>query len=150
MNGISATSTLPFTLGRHLEYSKSSERCSVERIWISWSVYSRSYCSTSLGGFCLSHCWKKPRLTVIPIIRWVNRKDADGNNVFEGGFLGLDNIGPFNRSEPLPTGGTLRQADGTAWMAFFCLNMCVWFRVLLFPQKLIDGQVEYRLGISQT
>ncbi len=55
--------------------------------------------------------------------RWVNRKDADGNNVFEGGFLGLDNIGPFNRSEPLPTGGTLRQADGTSWMAFFCLNM---------------------------
>ncbi|WVO15911.1 hypothetical protein L204_103576 [Cryptococcus depauperatus] len=54
---------------------------------------------------------------------WVNRKDADGNNVFEGGFLGLDNIGPFNRSEPLPTGGTLRQADGTSWMAFFCLNM---------------------------
>lgn len=54
---------------------------------------------------------------------WVNRKDADGNNVFEGGFLGLDNIGPFNRSEPLPTGGTLRQADGTAWMAFFSLNM---------------------------
>ncbi|ORX38653.1 putative cytoplasm protein [Kockovaella imperatae] len=54
---------------------------------------------------------------------WVNRKDKDGNNVFEGGFLGLDNIGPFNRSEPLPTGGTLRQADGTAWMAFFCLNM---------------------------
>ncbi|KAL7423491.1 hypothetical protein Q5752_001071 [Cryptotrichosporon argae] len=54
---------------------------------------------------------------------WVNRKDAEGNNVFEGGFLGLDNIGPFNRSEPLPTGGTLRQADGTAWMAFFSLNM---------------------------
>ncbi|KAG8928473.1 hypothetical protein FRC02_006869 [Tulasnella sp. 418] len=54
---------------------------------------------------------------------WVNRKDSDGNNVFEGGFLGLDNIGAFNRSEPLPTGGTLRQADGTAWMAFFCLNM---------------------------
>lgn len=54
---------------------------------------------------------------------WVNRKDAGGNNVFEGGFLGLDNIGPFNRSEPLPTGGTLRQADGTAWMAFFALNM---------------------------
>lgn len=54
---------------------------------------------------------------------WVNRKDAGGNNVFEGGFLGLDNIGLFNRSEPLPTGGTLRQADGTAWMAFYCLNM---------------------------
>ena len=54
---------------------------------------------------------------------WVNRKDSGGNNVFEGGFLGLDNIGPFNRSEPLPTGGTLRQSDGTAWMAFFSLNM---------------------------
>lgn len=54
---------------------------------------------------------------------WVNRKDADGANVFEGGFLGLDNIGVFNRSEPLPTGGSLRQADGTAWMAFYCLNM---------------------------
>ncbi|KAH8983594.1 hypothetical protein EDB86DRAFT_2833897 [Lactarius hatsudake] len=51
---------------------------------------------------------------------WVNRKDAEGANVFKGGFLqvGLDNIGVFNRSEPLPTGGTLRQADGTAWMAF--------------------------------
>ncbi|KAJ3512632.1 hypothetical protein NLJ89_g3412 [Agrocybe chaxingu] len=54
---------------------------------------------------------------------WVNRKDQGGHNVFEGGFLGLDNIGAFNRSEPLPTGGTLRQADGTAWMAFYCLNM---------------------------
>lgn len=54
---------------------------------------------------------------------WVNRKDAGGLNVFEGGFLGLDNIGIFNRSEPLPTGGTLRQADGTSWMAFYCLNM---------------------------
>ncbi|EIW83007.1 glycoside hydrolase family 63 protein [Coniophora puteana RWD-64-598 SS2] len=54
---------------------------------------------------------------------WVNRKDKDGKNVFEGGFLGLDNIGVFNRSEPLPTGGNLRQADGTAWMAFYALNM---------------------------
>ncbi|SPO38687.1 related to glucosidase I [Pseudozyma flocculosa] len=54
---------------------------------------------------------------------WVNRKDSGGANVFEGGFLGLDNIGPFNRSEPLPTGGVLRQADGTAWMAFYALNM---------------------------
>ncbi|KZO93372.1 glycoside hydrolase family 63 protein [Calocera viscosa TUFC12733] len=54
---------------------------------------------------------------------WVNRKDQDGQNVFEGGFLGLDNIGAFNRSEPLPTGGVLRQADGTAWMAFYSLVM---------------------------
>jgi hypothetical protein len=54
---------------------------------------------------------------------WVNRKDRFGKNVFEGGFLGLDNIGVFDRSSPLPTGGHLEQADGTAWMALFCQNM---------------------------
>src|SRR5688572_3048127 len=54
---------------------------------------------------------------------WVNRKDRSGNNVFEGGFLGLDNIGVFDRSAQLPTGGHLEQADGTAWMALFCQNM---------------------------
>jgi hypothetical protein len=54
---------------------------------------------------------------------WVNRKDRTGRNVFEGGFLGLDNIGVFDRSAPLPTGGHLEQADGTAWMALFCENM---------------------------
>ena len=54
---------------------------------------------------------------------WVNRKDPQGRNVFAGGFLGLDNIGVFDRSAPLPTGGTLEQADGTAWMAFYCQNM---------------------------
>jgi hypothetical protein len=54
---------------------------------------------------------------------WVNRKDASGRNVFEGGFLGLDNIGVFDRSAPLPTGGYLDQADGTAWMAFYCQSM---------------------------
>ena len=54
---------------------------------------------------------------------WVNRKDSEGNNVFEGGFLGLDNIGVFDRSSPLPTGGNLQQADGTSWMGMFCLNM---------------------------
>jgi hypothetical protein len=54
---------------------------------------------------------------------WVNRKDRLGNNAFEGGFLGLDNIGVFDRSAPLPTGGFLEQADGTAWMALFCQNM---------------------------
>jgi hypothetical protein len=54
---------------------------------------------------------------------WVNRKDRSGKNVFEGGFLGLDNIGVFDRSAPLPTGGYLEQADGTAWMAMFCQNM---------------------------
>jgi len=54
---------------------------------------------------------------------WVNRKDRFGKNVFEGGFLGLDNIGVFDRSAPLPTGGHLEQADGTAWMSLFCQNM---------------------------
>jgi hypothetical protein len=54
---------------------------------------------------------------------WVNRKDRFGRNTFEGGFLGLDNIGVFDRSAPLPTGGALEQADGTAWMALFCQNM---------------------------
>jgi len=54
---------------------------------------------------------------------WVNRKDAHGKNVFEGGFLGLDNIGVFDRSAALPGGGQLEQADGTAWMAMYCLNM---------------------------
>ncbi|WP_428956459.1 MGH1-like glycoside hydrolase domain-containing protein [Streptomyces sp. cg35] len=54
---------------------------------------------------------------------WVNRKDPGGRNVFQGGFLGLDNIGVFDRSAPLPTGGTLEQADGTAWMALYCQSM---------------------------
>jgi hypothetical protein len=54
---------------------------------------------------------------------WVNRKDAEGRHLFQGGFLGLDNIGIFDRSAPLPGGGHLDQADGTAWMAFFCLNL---------------------------
>ena len=54
---------------------------------------------------------------------WVNRKDRFGKNIFEGGFLGLDNIGVFDRSAPLPTGGYLEQADGTAWMTLFCQNM---------------------------
>jgi hypothetical protein len=54
---------------------------------------------------------------------WVNRKDRSGRNIFEGGFLGLDNIGVFDRSAPLPTGGYLEQADGTAWMCLFCENM---------------------------
>ena len=54
---------------------------------------------------------------------WVNRKDEEGNNIFEGGFLGLDNIGIFDRSRPLPTGGTIAQSDGTSWMAMYSLNL---------------------------
>jgi hypothetical protein len=60
---------------------------------------------------------------VINFTWWVNREDADGNDLFEGGFLGLDNIGPFNRSKPLPGGATLSQSDGTAWMAMYCLDL---------------------------
>jgi hypothetical protein len=54
---------------------------------------------------------------------WVNRKDAEGMNIFQGGFLGLDNIGVFNRSDPLPTGGHIEQSDGTSWMAMYTLNL---------------------------
>ena len=54
---------------------------------------------------------------------WVNRKDPSGKNVFQGGFLGLDNIGVFDRSAPLPTGGHIEQSDGTSWMGMYCLNM---------------------------
>ncbi|MGH7770317.1 MAG: MGH1-like glycoside hydrolase domain-containing protein, partial [Candidatus Binatia bacterium] len=54
---------------------------------------------------------------------WVNRKDTEGRNVFQGGFLGLDNIGVFDRSAPLPTGGYIEQSDGTSWMGMYCLNM---------------------------
>ena len=54
---------------------------------------------------------------------WVNRKDAAGRNVFQGGFLGLDNIGVFDRSAPLPTGGHIEQSDATSWMGMYCLNM---------------------------
>jgi hypothetical protein len=54
---------------------------------------------------------------------WVNKKDNNGNNIFEGGFLGLDNIGVFDRNMPLPNGEHLEQSDGTSWMAMFALNM---------------------------
>ena len=68
---------------------------------------------------------------------WVNRKDAEGNNVFQGGFLGLDNIGVFDRSAALPTGGHLEQSDGTSWMAMYCLNM------LAIAMELADENPAY-------
>ena len=68
----------------------------------------------------LKSCFQK---LLLNFTWWVNRKDRDGRNIFEGGFLGLDNIGVFDRSAPLPTGGYLEQADGTAWMALYCENM---------------------------
>ncbi|MBM3847808.1 MAG: glucosidase [Verrucomicrobia bacterium] len=68
---------------------------------------------------------------------WVNRKDVAGRNIFAGGFLGLDNVGVFDRSKPLPTGGHLEQADGTAWMAFYCGTM------LSMALKLAERAAEY-------
>ena len=74
---------------------------------------------------------------------WVNRKDPDGRNVFAGGFLGLDNIGVFDRSAPLPTGGHLDQADGTAWMAFYCLCMRE-IAVILTEHDPVYEEVSFR------
>jgi hypothetical protein len=89
--------------------------------WATWQVYR---IDRELNGrndtIFLERVFQK---LLLNFTWWVNREDGDGNNVFQGGFLGLDNIGVFDRSKPLPTGGHLDQADGTAWMAMYCLNM---------------------------
>ncbi|MBA4017606.1 MAG: glucosidase [Pirellula sp.] len=82
----------------------------------------------------LKSCFQK---LLLNFTWWVNRKDRAGRNVFEGGFLGLDNIGVFDRSAPLPTGGYLEQADGTAWMALYCQNM------LEISAELVSSDPEY-------
>ena len=74
---------------------------------------------------------------------WVNRKDPQGRNVFAGGFLGLDNIGVFDRSSELPTGGHLDQADGTAWMAFYCLSMLE-IALILTEYDTMYEEIAYR------
>ena len=85
--------------------------------WACWQVFQRSgdrdhaFLERAFHKLLLNFTW------------WVNREDPHGRNVFSGGFLGMDNIGVFDRSRPLPTGGFLEQADGTAWMGFFCLGM---------------------------
>ena len=89
--------------------------------WAAWRVYKiekrirgkgdRQFLERVFHKLLLNFTW------------WVNRKDPDGLNVFQGGFLGLDNIGVFDRSAPLPTGGHIEQSDGTAWVGMFCLNM---------------------------
>ena len=88
--------------------------------WAVWRVYKmtgrrgardRTFLERAFHKLLLNFTW------------WVNRKDPEGHNLFAGGFLGLDNIGVFDRSRPLPTGGHLEQADGTAWMAFYCATM---------------------------
>ncbi|NEO38692.1 MAG: glucosidase [Moorea sp. SIOASIH] len=89
--------------------------------WATWQVYQlekqlhgtgdRQFLERVFQKLLLNFTW------------WVNRKDFDGNNVFEGGFLGLDNIGVFDRSSDLPSGGYIEQSDGTSWMGMYCLNM---------------------------
>ncbi|MUG93864.1 glucosidase [Scytonema sp. UIC 10036] len=91
--------------------------------WATWRVYKieqkiygrsdRQFLERVFQKLLLNFTW------------WVNRKDAEGNNVFQGGFLGLDNIGVFDRSATLPTGGHINQSDGTSWMGMYCLNMLV-------------------------
>jgi hypothetical protein len=88
--------------------------------WACWRVYKKSGPSGKRDARFLASCFQK---LLINFTWWVNRKDEEGNHLFSGGFLGLDNIGVFDRSRPLPTGGHLEQADGTAWMAFYCGTM---------------------------
>ncbi|MEO1520791.1 MAG: glucosidase [Cyanobacteria bacterium J06633_2] len=89
--------------------------------WATWRVYKIEQKQKGKGDRqFLERVFQK---LLLNFTWWVNRKDAEGNNLFEGGFLGLDNIGVFDRSAPLPTGGHIEQADGTSWMGMFCLNM---------------------------
>jgi hypothetical protein len=88
--------------------------------WAAWRVYKIAAERGSRDRHFLARVFQK---LLLNFTWWVNRKDAGGKHLFSGGFLGLDNIGVFDRSRPLPGGGLLEQADGTAWMAFFCATM---------------------------
>ena len=88
--------------------------------WAAWRVYKIADAKGQRDRRFLERVFQK---LLINFTWWVNRKDLEGNNLFSGGFLGLDNVGVFDRSKPLPTGGYLEQADGTAWMAFYCGTM---------------------------
>ena len=89
--------------------------------WAAWRVYKIDKKRRGVGDRAfLARIFQK---LLLNFTWWVNRKDSEGRNVFQGGFLGLDNIGVFDRSAPLPTGGHIEQADGTGWMAMYCLNL---------------------------
>jgi hypothetical protein len=88
--------------------------------WSVWRVYKIAAARGQRDRRFLACAFQK---LLLNFTWWVNRKDTEGKNLFSGGFLGLDNIGVFDRSQPLPTGGHLEQADGTAWMAFYCATM---------------------------
>ncbi len=89
--------------------------------WAAWRVYKIEKKRRGIGDTAfLERVFHK---LLLNFTWWVNRKDAEGRNVFQGGFLGLDNIGILDRSRPLPAGGYLEQADGTGWMAMYCLNL---------------------------
>jgi hypothetical protein len=88
--------------------------------WACWRVYKNSGLPGGRDRAFLARAFQK---LLLNFTWWVNRKDLLGKHVFSGGFLGLDNIGVFDRSKPLPTGGHLHQADATAWMAFYCARM---------------------------
>jgi hypothetical protein len=88
--------------------------------WAVWRVYKMTGTRGARDRLFLRRAFHK---LLLNFTWWVNRKDPAGRNLFTGGFLGLDNIGVFDRSKPLPTGGQIEQADGTAWMAFYCATM---------------------------
>jgi hypothetical protein len=88
--------------------------------WAAWRIYKMTGPRGHRDRTFLARVFQK---LLLNFTWWVNRKDREGNNLFSGGFLGLDNVGVFDRSRPLPTGGHLAQADGTAWMAFYCSTM---------------------------
>jgi len=102
--------------------------------WAVWRVYKMTAKRGERDRLFLARAFQK---LLLNFTWWVNRKDPEGNNLFAGGFLGLDNIGVFDRSQPLPTGGHLKQADGTAWMAFYSATM------LSMALELADGDPAY-------
>jgi hypothetical protein len=102
--------------------------------WAAWRVYKITAPRGERDRYFLARVFNK---LLLNFTWWVNRKDLHGKNLFTGGFLGLDNIGVFDRSRPLPTGGHLEQADATAWMAFYCATM------LSMALELADGDPAY-------